>query len=64
MRKIKLMGTDAKVAAAVDGLSQDKDVEVLRTMGQSLQVGLTSCKHQGLSNGADRDAEIRKANTV
>ena len=42
-----------------------KDVEVLRTMGfGDLQVGLTSCKHLGLSNGAARDEEVRKANTV
>jgi len=38
---------DAKVAAALTRLTQDKDVEVLRTMGQQLQVGLTSCKHLG-----------------
>lgn len=64
LNKIKGLSSDAAIKTALASLTQDKDVEVLRTMGLSLQLGLTSSKHLGLSNGAERDAEVRKANTV
>ena len=47
IKEIKGFKNDAKVAAALAALTKDKDVEVLRSMGQKLQVGLTSCKHLG-----------------
>jgi hypothetical protein len=47
LKEIKGFKNDAKVAAALAALTKDKDVEVLRSMGQKLQVGLTSCKHLG-----------------
>ena len=61
---MKELKGETKIATALVALKKDKDVEVLRTMGGDLQVGLTSCKHLGLSNGAARDEEVRKANTV
>ena len=63
--KMKELKGETKIATALVALKKDKDVEVLRTMGfGDLQVGLTSCKHLGLSNGAARDEEVRQANTV
>jgi serine/threonine-protein phosphatase 4 regulatory subunit 1 len=47
LKEIKGFKNDAKVATALAALTKDKDVEVLRSMGQKLQVGLTSCKHLG-----------------
>jgi hypothetical protein len=102
LSKLKGVESDAKVQEALNALTNDKDIEVLRsttyhpsiyylsflyskigrprkemrstkplifenrhrTMGQHLQVGLTSNKHLGLSNGAERDAEVCKANNL
>lgn len=30
-------------------------------MGKQIDMGTTKCKHQGLTNGATRDAELRAA---
>jgi serine/threonine-protein phosphatase 4 regulatory subunit 1 len=47
LKEIKGFKNDAKLATALAALTKDKDIEVLRSMGQKLQVGLTSCKHLG-----------------
>mmetsp|Transcript_753 Transcript_753/g.1545 ORF Transcript_753/g.1545 Transcript_753/m.1545 type:complete len:645 (+) Transcript_753:130-2064(+) len=49
------------VKTAINALGADDDVEVLRTMGKQIDMGTTKCKHQGLTNGATRDAELRAA---
>jgi len=51
----------AAISAALKSLQADQDVEVLRTMGQEIDTGMTRCRHQGLANGASRDAELRAA---
>jgi len=49
LSKIEALSSDADIAGAVASLTTDKDVEVLRTMGEALQLGLTSNKHLGFS---------------
>jgi len=49
LSKIEALSSDADIAGAVASLTTDKDVEVLRTMGVALQLGLTSNNHLGFS---------------
>jgi len=40
-------------------LCGDADIDVLRTMGKNLDIGITSCKHNGVATGSDLDAEVK-----
>jgi len=48
-----------EVDSCLSSLRADKEVDVLRIMGQEIGLGITSAKHNGLPNGAQRDAEVR-----
>jgi len=48
-----------EVDACLSALRSDKQVDVLRVMGKDIELGVTSARHNGVPNGAQRDAEVR-----
>uniref|UniRef100_A0A6T8M3R4 Condensin complex subunit 1 C-terminal domain-containing protein n=1 Tax=Hemiselmis andersenii TaxID=464988 RepID=A0A6T8M3R4_HEMAN len=59
LREKKGFGSQPDVKECVEVLQNDKDIDVLRTMGKNLELGITGWRHNGVSSGAERDQEVR-----
>eukprot|EP00283_Hemiselmis_rufescens_P004699 CAMPEP_0173423222 /NCGR_PEP_ID=MMETSP1357-20121228/3615_1 /TAXON_ID=77926 /ORGANISM="Hemiselmis rufescens, Strain PCC563" /LENGTH=643 /DNA_ID=CAMNT_0014386315 /DNA_START=23 /DNA_END=1954 /DNA_ORIENTATION=+ len=59
LREKKGFGSQADVKECVELLQKDTDIDVLRTMGKNLDIGITGWRLNGVASGAEKDLEVK-----